>query len=41
MSHALLFLRNAIGSRTSDRTTLRYLWIEAGYRAAEAPPDPK
>jgi hypothetical protein len=29
--HALLFLRNAIGSRTADRTTLRYLWIEAGF----------
>lgn len=41
MSHALWFLRNAIASRTSDRTTLRYLWVEAGYRAAEPPSDPK
>ncbi|MEO8382256.1 MAG: hypothetical protein ABI779_21520 [Acidobacteriota bacterium] len=27
----LLFLRYAIGTRTRDRNTLRYLWIEAGY----------
>lgn len=27
----LLFLRNAIGSQTVDRNTLRYLWIEAGF----------
>jgi transcriptional regulator of nitric oxide reductase len=27
----LLFMRYAIGTRTRDRNTLRYLWIEAGY----------
>jgi hypothetical protein len=31
LRHLLLFLRNVIGSRTRDRNTLRYLWIEAGY----------
>ncbi|MCU1348909.1 MAG: hypothetical protein JWO56_1939 [Acidobacteria bacterium] len=31
LRRALLFLRNALGSRTSDRNTLRYLWIEAGF----------
>lgn len=31
LRRALLFLRNAIGSRTTDRNTLRYLWIEAGF----------
>ena len=41
VGHALLFLRNAVGSRTTDRNTLRYLWIEAGYRAVEAPADPR
>jgi hypothetical protein len=40
LRHALLFLRNAIGSRTSDRNTLRYLWIEAGFRAAEPQSNP-
>jgi hypothetical protein len=27
----LVFLRNAIGTGTFDRNTLRYLWIEAGF----------
>ena len=27
----LLFLRNAIGTGTVDRNTLRYLWVEAGF----------
>lgn len=27
-----VFLRNAIGTGTIDRNTLRYLWIEAGFR---------
>lgn len=42
LRRALLFLRNAIGSRTTDRNTLRYLWIEAAFRAsAAAEPDPR
>lgn len=28
---ALTFVRYAIGTRTLDRNTLRYLWLEAGY----------
>jgi hypothetical protein len=28
---AFLFLRNAIGTGTLDRNTLRYLWVEAGF----------
>jgi hypothetical protein len=31
-SRALWFLRYALGTRTFDRNTLRYLWIEAGYQ---------
>jgi hypothetical protein len=34
LRHVLLFVRYAIGSRTLDRTTLRYLWIEAGFDKA-------
>jgi hypothetical protein len=28
----LLFLRYLAGTRTTDRNTLRYLWVEAGFR---------
>lgn len=31
LRRALLFLRYALGARTLDRNTLRYLWIEAGF----------
>ena len=31
LRRTLLFLRNAIASRTADRNTLRYLWIDAGF----------
>jgi hypothetical protein len=40
LSHALRFLRDAIGSRTTDRNTLRYLWIEAGVRLSRPAHDP-
>lgn len=29
---ALAFLRYLLGTRTLDRNTLRYLWVEAGFR---------
>jgi hypothetical protein len=32
IKRALLFLRYVLGTRTLDRNTLRYLWIEAGYK---------
>lgn len=32
---ALLFLRYAMATRTMDRNTLRYLWIEAGFDAGD------
>jgi 2-phosphoglycerate kinase len=32
---ALRFVRYVIGTRTRDRNTLRYLWIEAGFRGPE------
>jgi hypothetical protein len=38
LRHTLLFLRDAIGSRITDRNTLRYLWIETGVRPV--PPAP-
>ena len=31
VKRTLLFLRDAIGSRTTDRNTLRYIWTEAGF----------
>lgn len=31
MRQVFVFLRNAIGTATLDRNTLRYLWIEAGF----------
>jgi len=31
LRRVLLFLRYALGARTRDANTLRYLWIEAGY----------
>ncbi len=31
---ALIFLRDAIGSRALDRNTLRYIWTEAGFDRA-------
>lgn len=31
LRRTLLFLRYLLGSRTLDRNTLRYLWIEAGF----------
>jgi hypothetical protein len=31
LRHVLLFIRYAIGARTLDANTLRYLWIEAAY----------
>jgi len=31
LRHVLLFVRYALGARTLDRNTLRYLWIEAGF----------
>jgi len=31
LRRALLFLRDAIGTRAHDANTLRYLWIEAGF----------
>lgn len=31
LRHLLLFLRYALGARTFDANTLRYLWIEAGF----------
>lgn len=34
------FLRDAIGTRTVDRNTLRYIWIEAGWRKAPTPGPP-
>jgi hypothetical protein len=34
LRHVLLFIRYALGARTLDTNTLRYLWIEAGYDSA-------
>jgi hypothetical protein len=34
LGRALLFARYAIGTRTHDANTLRYLWIEASYDAS-------
>lgn len=34
LRRALLFIRYAIGARTLDANTLRYLWIEAGFDQA-------
>lgn len=34
LRHLLLFVRYALGARTLDRNTLRYLWIEAGFDQA-------
>jgi hypothetical protein len=31
LRHVLLFIRYALGARTLDANTLRYLWIEAGF----------
>jgi hypothetical protein len=31
LRHVLLFIRYAVGARTFDANTLRYLWIEAAY----------
>jgi hypothetical protein len=31
LRHVLLFIRYAIGAKTLDANTLRYLWIEAAY----------
>jgi hypothetical protein len=31
LRHVLLFTRYALGARTFDVSTLRYLWIEAGF----------
>ena len=31
LRHVLLFIRYAVGARTFDANTLRYLWIEAGF----------
>ena len=31
LRHVLLFIRYALGARTLDANTLRYLWIEAAY----------
>jgi len=31
LRHVLLFIRYALGARTFDTNTLRYLWIEAGF----------
>jgi hypothetical protein len=36
LRRVLLFIRYAIGARTFDRNTLRYLWIEAGFDVAPA-----
>ncbi len=35
LGRAWLFARYAIGTRARDANTLRYLWIEASYRASE------
>ncbi len=32
IARALQFVRYLLGTRTLDRNTLRYLWIEAGYK---------
>ncbi len=32
IAHAFAFLRYFIGTRTFDGNTLRYLWVEAGYK---------
>jgi hypothetical protein len=37
LRRTLLFLRYAIGTRTRDRNTLRYLWIEAAFDVPSAP----
>ncbi|HEX6177295.1 MAG TPA: hypothetical protein VF057_02975 [Thermoanaerobaculia bacterium] len=34
------FLRDAIGTRTVDRNTLRYIWIEAGWKKPPTPAPP-
>jgi hypothetical protein len=34
LRHVLLFTRYALGARTLDGNTLRYLWIEAGFDGA-------
>lgn len=34
LRHLLLFIRYALGARTLDGNTLRYLWIEAGFDSA-------
>lgn len=34
LRHVLLFMRYALGARTLDGNTLRYLWIEAGFDSA-------
>ena len=31
LRRVLLFLRDAVGTRTVDRNTLRYIWTEAGF----------
>ena len=31
LRRALIFVRDVIGTRTLDRNTLRYIWIEAGF----------
>jgi hypothetical protein len=36
LRRALLFLRYALGARTLDANTLRYLWIEAGFDSGGA-----
>ena len=37
LTHMLRFVRDAIGTRTLDRNTLRYIWTESGVRRP-APP---
>jgi hypothetical protein len=34
LRHVLLFIRYALGAKTLDANTLRYLWIEAAYDSA-------
>lgn len=36
LARAWLFARYAIGTRARDTNTLRYLWIEASYRASDS-----
>jgi hypothetical protein len=37
LRHFLLFIQYALGARTTDSNTLRYLWIEAGFDIVQTP----